>query len=48
MKKWDLKDGSHSFIDMLYGSTKILKVTNGIGKARIDIKPLESFIYRLE
>lgn len=48
MKKWDLRDGSHSFIDMLYGSTKILKVTNGIGKARIDIKPLESFIYRLE
>jgi glycosidase len=46
--KWNLKDGSYTIKDQLYGkSTTQLQVVNGEGKASITITPLESFIYQL-
>src|SRR6056297_144172 len=45
--KWRLSDGNHSITDVLYGSEHVLKVKNGIGKLRVDINPLESFIFEL-
>jgi hypothetical protein len=46
--KWNLKDGSYTIKDQLYGkSTTQLQVVNGEGKASITIAPLESFIYQL-
>lgn len=46
--KWKLKDGTYNLKDKLYNnySTK-LYVENGLGKVRVDIKPLESFILAL-
>jgi glycosidase len=45
--KWSLKDGTYTLKDQLYGNTVELLVADGEGKARISIKPLESFIYQL-
>jgi glycosidase len=46
--KWNLKDGSYTLEDQLYGKSTIqLEVVNGEGKASVSIKPLESFIYQL-
>ncbi len=45
--KWRLSEGNHSITDVLYGSEHVLKVENGIGKLRVDINPLESFIFEL-
>lgn len=47
IETWKLTDGDHELTDALYGSTKILSVTNGTGSVRIDISPLESFILKL-
>lgn len=45
--KWRLSKGNHSITDVLYGSEHVLKVENGIGELRVDINPLESFIFEL-
>jgi glycosidase len=46
--KWNLKDGSYTIKDQLYGKSTIqLQVVNGEGKASITIAPLESFVYEL-
>jgi glycosidase len=48
IRKWNLKDGSYTMKDQLYGKNSIqLQVVNGEGKALISIAPLESFIYQL-
>ena len=47
IKKWNLSEGKHAMTDVLSGSEKVLKVENGIGTFRIDINPLESFIFKL-
>ncbi|SDL70899.1 alpha-amylase family protein [Kriegella aquimaris] len=47
IEKWKLKDGEHQMTDTLYGSGHALKVQNGIGQFRVDIAPLESFIFKL-
>jgi glycosidase len=44
----NLKDGKYLLTDQLYGSENELKVTSAKGKVNIKLKPLESFIYRLE
>ncbi|MGQ7944751.1 alpha-amylase family protein [Flavobacterium sp. WC2509] len=46
ISKWNLKDGSYTIKDQLYGSTVPL-IVNGEGRAAITIHPLESFIYQL-
>jgi hypothetical protein len=48
VQKWKLSEGNHPIKDVLYGKEDVLKVENGRGEVRIDIDPLESFIYRFE
>jgi glycosidase len=47
ISKWNLKDGSYTLKDQLYGSSIQIQVVNGEGKASVSIKPLESFIFQL-
>ena len=47
IKKWGLSDGDYQLTDALYGSTNTLKVKDGEGIIKSSLKPLESFIYRL-
>jgi hypothetical protein len=49
IQKWKLKEGNYTIIDQLYQKSQLtLKVINGQGKVKIDMKPSESFIYRLK
>ncbi len=46
---WALNDGNYHFIDQLYFKEKtILNVKNRLGKMRISIGPLESFIFKAD
>jgi glycosidase len=46
---WKLEDGSYTLTDQLYGQESLkLSVEGGLGKVRIDLNPLESFILALE
>ncbi len=48
LNTWQLEPGDYSFVDQLYDSyTSILKVGQDQATIRIDIKPLESFILKL-
>ena len=42
--KWDLKDGTYTFIDALELNDKSLVVREGKGKMEIRLKPLQSFV----
>ena len=45
---WGLKEGSHEIIEQLYGHKKsTLKVKDSIGIVKIEIEPLESFIFKI-
>lgn len=45
---WNLKQGSYNFKDQFYKQYGTqLVVLDGKGKVRIDLKPLESFIFSL-
>lgn len=44
---WKLADGSYTVQDQLYGSSKVLNVVNGKGTIHLNIKPSESFIFKL-
>lgn len=48
IKEWKLSKGNHQIKDVLYGSERTMKVENGRGQVRVDINPLESFIYKLQ
>ncbi len=46
---WKLKDGIYSMIDYLnVGNNYQLQVSNGIGKATLSLKPLESFLFEIK
>ena len=46
--KWNLKEGEYKLTDQLYQQNSVLlKVENGVGKAKIKILPSESFIFEL-
>ncbi len=46
---WGLEKGNYTVTDQLYGKTTgNLKVENGLGKMRVDLKPLESFVFKLD
>ncbi|MBK6965820.1 MAG: alpha-amylase [Bacteroidales bacterium] len=46
---WKLKDGTYKLKDQLYGKAGFdLTVTNGSGKVKMEVKPLESFILSVE
>ncbi|WP_026706551.1 alpha-amylase family protein [Flavobacterium soli] len=48
ISKWKLKDGNYDLKDQLYHQSKVvLEVKNGVGKVKVALKPLESFIYQL-
>ena len=48
IEKWDLKNGDYTVVDQLYKSyTSKLKVSGNKAEIRVDIKPLESFILKL-
>ena len=49
IKTWNLKDGKHQLKDQLYGTKAVnLHVHNGIGIAKIEIAPLETFIFEVK
>lgn len=46
--KWNIKNGDFILIDQLYGSSELrLSVKDGVGRGKVTIKPLESFIFKL-
>ena len=48
IEKWGLKDGTYTLKDQLYNNSEIkMNVIDGEGKAKVVIKPSESFIYQL-
>lgn len=48
IEKWKLKEGDYQALDQLYNQYhSTLKVSDDRGKIRIDIKPLESFILKI-
>ncbi|MBC6999022.1 alpha-amylase family glycosyl hydrolase [Cytophaga sp. FL35] len=47
IEKWNLKDGEYLLEDMLYGHKETLFVNEGSAKVRVDVHPLESFIFKL-
>ncbi|WP_339881866.1 alpha-amylase family protein [Polaribacter vadi] len=49
IKKWNLKEGEYQFKDQLYNEySSTLIVKNKQAKIRLDVKPLESFILKLQ
>ena len=49
INKWNLKDGDFPLKNMLYNAKSFnLKIDNSLGKIKIIIKPLESFILQLQ
>jgi len=44
---WKLKDGSYPLKDQLYGSATTLKVENGVGVVKVNVKPSESFVLKM-
>ena len=45
IQKWKLSEGNYKIKDALYGSEHTLNVEKGRGEVRIDINPLQSFIF---
>ncbi|MGL5112730.1 MAG: alpha-amylase family glycosyl hydrolase [Flavobacterium sp.] len=49
LQKWNIKDGSYTLVDQLYGNYKTtLQVIHGEGSVSIAIAPSESFILKLQ
>ncbi|WP_276169124.1 alpha-amylase family glycosyl hydrolase [Zobellia alginiliquefaciens] len=48
VQEWQLSEGEYTITDALYGVEKTLKVANGSAQVRIDINPLESFIFSVK
>ncbi|MEO0527354.1 MAG: alpha-amylase family glycosyl hydrolase [Bacteroidota bacterium] len=49
VKIWNLKTGSYEVRDQLYGEQGTsLKIKNNLGRMRVDLDPLESFIFKLK
>lgn len=47
--KWHLKDGNYNLLDQLYHEKQVqLVVKSGVGRVKLAVKPLESFIFELE
>ena len=49
IKIWNLKDGTYTLKDQLYGNSKaVLLVVNGEGKVALNVLPSESFLLELQ
>lgn len=46
--EWKMGDGEYTVVDALYGSQQKLKVDENRGRMNLAIKPLESFIFKLQ
>ncbi|HMB64616.1 MAG TPA: alpha-amylase family glycosyl hydrolase, partial [Eudoraea sp.] len=47
IETWRLQEGPHEIREALYGSKTSLHVADGVGKIKINLVPLESFIFQL-
>ena len=47
IKTWNLKDGSYTVKDQLYGQSFTLKVTQSMGSVKLTLKPSESLVLKL-
>lgn len=49
IQQWKLNDGTYEAIDQLYGEEEArLTIEEQLGKMRVDIKPFQSFVFRVE
>ena len=49
IQQWKLNDGTYKAIDQLYGEEEArLIIEEQSGKMRVDIKPLQSFVFSVE
>ena len=49
VEKWQLKDGEYQFTDLLYNEQETtLKVSGEDARMRVDLQPLQSFIFKLK
>ncbi|MEC7781956.1 MAG: alpha-amylase family protein [Bacteroidota bacterium] len=49
IKQWNLNDGTYKATDQLYNEEQaVLQVQNQGGTMRVDIKPLQSFVFKIE
>jgi len=49
INKWGLKEGSYATVDQLYSQNNAsVEVKDGIGIMKIEIEPLESFIFKIQ
>ena len=49
IESWHLENGNYTMIDQLYEeTTTTLKVEHNMGTMRVDIKPLESFVFKVD
>lgn len=49
IQQWKLNDGTYKAIDQLYGEEEAkLTIKEQSGSMRVDIKPLQSFVFRVE
>ncbi len=48
IQKWQLSKGNYAIRDVLYGSEHTLKIENSRGEVRVDIDPLQSFIFKVQ
>ncbi len=48
IRLWELKDGTYTMTDALYGSAGGFRVEDGLGKTTITIEPLQSYLFKLQ
>ncbi len=48
IQKWGFGEGNHQAVDVLYGTNLPMQVTQGIGIINVSLKPLESFIFKVQ
>ncbi|QLG45745.1 alpha-amylase family glycosyl hydrolase [Costertonia aggregata] len=47
IEKWNLDNQEYKITDVLYGSENIMKVENGVGEIGVQLKSLESYIFKI-
>ncbi|MDO5607129.1 MAG: alpha-amylase family glycosyl hydrolase [Capnocytophaga sp.] len=46
---WFLSDGEYVLKDALYDENQtVMKITNGVGRVRVDVAPLQSLVFKIE
>ncbi len=47
IKQWQLKEGEYQLTDQLYGGTNQLSIKDGMGIVKMNLSPLQSYIYKI-